>query len=102
MDIQHPATLAESRKAPLAVGCDDWLECPNRMTKEQRKQKREKRRFDNRWFRQCRKEYAEKQKTAVAVIEPEIIYTRPIPREPENPQVAMMRLMMKVLDRWAL
>ena len=28
MDTQQPATLAESRKAPTAVGSGDWLGCP--------------------------------------------------------------------------
>ena len=27
MDIQQPATLAESRKAPIVVGSGDWLGC---------------------------------------------------------------------------
>jgi hypothetical protein len=26
MDIQQPATIAESRKAPIVVGSGDWLE----------------------------------------------------------------------------
>ena len=26
MDIQQPATLAESRKAPIVVGSGDWLD----------------------------------------------------------------------------
>ena len=31
MDIQQPVTLAESRKAPIAVGSGDWLASPRRI-----------------------------------------------------------------------
>lgn len=34
MDIQQPATLAESRKAPIVVGSGDWLDGLREMLKK--------------------------------------------------------------------